>query len=112
MSEFSLPDYAARHQKLALPVVNAGGADFVQGVGMIHFESDQEISEMMVELSAVTRGTFKMALFTFTEGESALQYIPFEEAKALKLRNDAEQLGMQAFWLDGRTYHAGIWVQL
>lgn len=112
MSEFSLPDYAAIRHKLALPVVNAGGTDFLPGMGMIHFESDQEISEMMVELSTLTRGTFKMALFTFTDGESALRFIPFEEAKALKLRADAEPLGMQAFWLDGRTYHAGIWVQL
>lgn len=112
MSEFSLPDYVARHQKLALPVVNADGTGYVPEMGIIHFESDQEISEMMVALSVLRSGMCKTALFTFTEGETALKLIPFDTAKALRLREDAEHMGMQAFVLDGITYHLGILAQL
>lgn len=110
MSEFSLPDYAAVHHKLALPVVE--GTSFPNSTGLIHFHSDQEISEMMVELSVLCPGSFRIALFTFTEDQQQLQLIPFETAKALRLNEDIEHLGMNAFWWEGTTYHVGILAQI
>lgn len=111
MSELSLPDYAEGRQKLALPVVNFEGVPNSYAMGIIHFHSDQEISEMMVELSMLMEGVFKIALFTFSEAEESLVLIPFETAKTLRLREDLEHMGMQSFWVEGVSYHIGILVQ-
>lgn len=110
MSEFSLPDYAAVHRKLALPVVNHEGV-LLQQMGIIHFHSDQEISDLMIEMSTLSSGMFKIALFHFSQNEELLQLVPFETAKQLRLREDLEHLGMQSFWVDGTTYHIGLLFQ-
>ncbi|GAA4458596.1 hypothetical protein [Rurimicrobium arvi] len=108
MNELPLPDYAAAHHRLALPVLNAEGNPISGAWGLIHFESDQEISESMITLSLLYPGTFKTAFFIFSNDQESLILIPFDQAKRIRQSADAEYMGRHAYHLQEVTYHAGI----